>query len=75
MQAPIKQLSPVQKIGKGIIDTIEFVEDVPKAIGRGYEKMNVFFGIEGEDASDARLFYYGCMVAMTVPALYIVAAL
>lgn len=75
MQAPIKQLSPVQKFGKGLIDAIETIENAPKSIGRAYHKMNVFFGIEGEDASDARLFYYGCMAGMTLPAIYVIAAL
>lgn len=76
MQAPInKQLSGVQKVGVKLIQAIELAEAIASLPKKAYHKTNVFFGLDGEDASDARIFYYGCMAAMTVPAIYIATAL
>ena len=76
MQAPInKPLSGVQKVGVKLIQGIELLEEIARLPKKAYHKTNVFFGLDGEEANDDRLFFYGCMTAMTLPAIYIVAAL
>lgn len=76
MQAPIKQqLTGVQKVGVKLIQGIELIEEVASLPKKAYHKTNVFFGLDDEDASGDRIFYYGCMVGMTLPAIYVLAAL